>query len=126
MFNTLPTTYDAIKDWSWEQFKPYADDLLARDLTDASADAFLKDWTHLQEAIGEILNRARIGKHCIIGANSLITEGKDIPDRSLVMGSPGKVVRTVTDEEVEFLMWSAENYVQKTRRYRDTFAPQED
>lgn len=73
-----------------------------------------------------ILNRARIGKHCIIGANSLITEGKDIPDRSLVMGSPGKVVRTVTDEEVEFLMWSAENYVLKTRRYRDTLAAQED
>ncbi len=73
-----------------------------------------------------ILNRARIGKHCIIGANSLVTEGKDIPDRSLVMGSPGKVVRSVTDEEVQFLLWSAENYVAKTHRYRDTLAPQVD
>lgn len=60
MFNTLPTTYDAIKDWSWAHFQPYFDDLQARDLNDATADQFLKDWTHLQEAIGEILGRARI------------------------------------------------------------------
>ena len=36
-----------------------------------------------------VLNHARIGKQCIIGANALVTEGKDIPDRSLVVGSPG-------------------------------------
>jgi len=60
MFNTLPSTYDALKDWSWEQFAPYFADLESRDLTDASADSFLKDWSHLSEAIGEILNRARI------------------------------------------------------------------
>ena len=46
-----------------------------------------------------VLNRAKIGRHCIIGANSLIPEGKEIPDGSLVMGTPGKVVRQLTDNE---------------------------
>lgn len=60
MFNTLPTTYDAVKDWTWEHFKPYFDELLARDLNDSTADQFLKDWSHLGDAIDEILTRARI------------------------------------------------------------------
>ena len=45
-----------------------------------------------------VLNNAKIGKNCIIGANALIPEGKDIPDGSLVMGSPGKVVRELTEQ----------------------------
>lgn len=64
-----------------------------------------------------ILDRARIGKHCLIGANALVTDGKEIPDRSLVLGSPGKVVRTLTDEEVEKLHAAAQSYVNKMRRY---------
>lgn len=64
-----------------------------------------------------ILNHATIGKDCLIGANTLITEGKIIPDRSLVMGSPGKVVRNLTDEEVEKLRESHVSYVKKLRRY---------
>ena len=72
-----------------------------------------------------VLNRARIGRNCLIGANSLITEGKEIPDRSLVMGSPGKVVRQLSDEEVRFLQWSAEGYVEKLHRYRRTLQPQD-
>ena len=64
-----------------------------------------------------ILNRAVIGKHCLIGANTLITEGKAIPDRSLVMGSPGKVVRELTDDEVARLLTSAQHYVENARRY---------
>jgi carbonic anhydrase/acetyltransferase-like protein (isoleucine patch superfamily) len=46
-----------------------------------------------------ILNNAKIGKNCIIGAKALITENKQISDNSLVVGSPGKVVREVTEEE---------------------------
>ena len=46
-----------------------------------------------------ILNNAKIGKNCIIGAKALITENKVIPDNSFVVGSPGKVVREVTEEE---------------------------
>lgn len=65
-----------------------------------------------------ILNRARIGKNCIIGAHSLIPEGKEIPDGSLVMGSPGKVVRTLTPEQVQMIRLSAHHYVENWRRHR--------
>ncbi len=68
-----------------------------------------------------ILNNARIGKHCLIGAHALITEGKEIPDRSLVVGSPGKVVRQLTDEEVQRLLENAEHYVRNFQRYRKEF-----
>ncbi|MEM9490211.1 MAG: gamma carbonic anhydrase family protein [Myxococcota bacterium] len=64
-----------------------------------------------------ILNRARIGKNCIIGANALVTEGKEIPERSLVMGTPGRVVRPLSDSEVASLERSAAGYVAKSRRY---------
>ncbi|MFS0828353.1 gamma carbonic anhydrase family protein [Pseudomonas phoenicis] len=64
-----------------------------------------------------ILNGARIGKHCIIGANALIPEGKEIPDGSLVMGSPGKVVRELTDTQKRMLEASAAHYVSNAQRY---------
>jgi len=67
-----------------------------------------------------ILNNAMIGRHCIIGANSLIPEGKQIPERSLVMGSPGKVVRQLRDDEVARLQRSAQGYVANALRYRNT------
>jgi carbonic anhydrase/acetyltransferase-like protein (isoleucine patch superfamily) len=64
-----------------------------------------------------VLNRAKIGRHCIIGANSLIPEGKEIPDGSLVMGTPGKVIRQLTDSERTALQASAAHYVENFRRY---------
>jgi carbonic anhydrase/acetyltransferase-like protein (isoleucine patch superfamily) len=64
-----------------------------------------------------ILNGARIGRQCLVGASTLITEGKEIPDRSLVLGAPGKVVRTLTDDEIEGLRRAAAVYVDKTHRY---------
>ncbi|CRI55607.1 gamma carbonic anhydrase family protein [Pseudomonas sp. CCOS 191] len=64
-----------------------------------------------------ILNGARIGKHCIIGANALIPEGKEIPDGSLVMGSPGKVVRELTEQQKRMLEASAAHYVHNAQRY---------
>jgi carbonic anhydrase/acetyltransferase-like protein (isoleucine patch superfamily) len=70
-----------------------------------------------------ILNRARIGKYCIIGANALLTEGKEIPEGSLVMGSPGKVVRQLNEQERQRLELSAAGYVENARRYlRDLHA----
>jgi carbonic anhydrase/acetyltransferase-like protein (isoleucine patch superfamily) len=72
-----------------------------------------------------ILNRARIGKQCLIGANSLITEGKEIPDRSLVVGSPGKVIRQLTDAEAQYLLWNAEHYVEKIKHYLAAFKAQD-
>ncbi|SRR5258706_7573863 len=71
-----------------------------------------------------ILNHARIGKYCLIGAHALITEGKEIPDRSVVMGSPGKVVRQLTDEEVARLLENALHYVTNFQRFRLDMKPQ--
>ncbi|ACT58345.1 gamma carbonic anhydrase family protein [Hirschia baltica] len=64
-----------------------------------------------------ILNNARIGKNCIIGAHALIPEGKVIPDNSLVMGAPGKVVKEVTPEMVQGLKASAAHYVENSQRF---------
>jgi len=64
-----------------------------------------------------ILNHTRIGRNCLIGANALVPEGKVIPDNSLVMGSPGKVVREVSVEMAEQLTRSAKNYVKNWRRF---------
>jgi carbonic anhydrase/acetyltransferase-like protein (isoleucine patch superfamily) len=64
-----------------------------------------------------ILNRAVIGQECLIGANALVTEGKVIPDRSLVLGSPGKVVRTLSSEEIADMRAIAAHYVANARRY---------
>ena len=70
-----------------------------------------------------ILNGVRIGKNCIIGANALITEGKVIPDNSLVMGQPGKVVRERDPDQIAVLKMSAEHYVANWRRYASGLRP---
>lgn len=72
-----------------------------------------------------ILNRAQIGANCIVGANSLITEGKVIPDNSMVMGSPGKVVRQLTEQEVAGLRLSAAGYVANGKRFAAGLAVQD-
>jgi carbonic anhydrase/acetyltransferase-like protein (isoleucine patch superfamily) len=64
-----------------------------------------------------ILNGARIGEGCLVGANTLITEGKVFPPRSMVLGSPGKVVRELSEEESERLKASAGRYVANWKRY---------
>ena len=71
-----------------------------------------------------VLNRARIGRNCIIGANALITEGKEIPDNSMVMGAPGKVVRQLSEQEIEGLRLSAVHYVKNARRMRSGLSVQ--
>lgn len=65
-----------------------------------------------------ILNGAKIGRNCLIGANALIPEGKVIPDRSLVVGMPGKVVRMLDDQAIEGLKASAAGYVGNWRRFQ--------
>ena len=65
-----------------------------------------------------ILNKARIGKNSIIGAHALITENKIIPEKSLVLGSPGKVIRKVTDEEIEHIKENAIHYVENFKKYK--------
>jgi carbonic anhydrase/acetyltransferase-like protein (isoleucine patch superfamily) len=71
-----------------------------------------------------VLNGAIIGDGCLIGANSLITEGKVIPPRSMVMGSPGKVVRELTEDDAARLKLSAGRYVANWQRYATGFKPQ--
>lgn len=64
-----------------------------------------------------VLNRAIIGKHCLIGAGALVTEGKVIPDRSLVVGSPAKVIRELSDDEVKRIKGNSAVYVQLSTEY---------
>lgn len=71
-----------------------------------------------------VLNGAKIGKGCIIGAKALIPEGKEIPDGSLVVGAPGKVVRTLGEPEQQMLRFSAQHYVGNARYFRDALKPQ--
>lgn len=64
-----------------------------------------------------VLNGARIGAGSIVGANALVAEGKEIPERVLVVGSPARVVRELSDEEVAHIAVSATTYQKKWRRY---------
>ena len=70
-----------------------------------------------------VLNGARIGPYCMIGANALITEGTEIPGGSLVLGSPGKVVRPLTDAERRRLETGAAGYRAKGERFRQDLEP---
>ncbi|KAA8976934.1 gamma carbonic anhydrase family protein [Halospina sp. K52047b] len=65
-----------------------------------------------------VLNRARIGRYCLIGANTLIPEGMEVPDGSMVVGSPGAIKRTLSDEHKAMLEYSAAHYVENAERYR--------
>ena len=73
-----------------------------------------------------VLNGAKIGKNCLIGANALIPEGKVIPDGSLVMGSPGKVVRELSEQQIKLLEASAAHYVHNAQRYARDLHAQDD
>jgi carbonic anhydrase/acetyltransferase-like protein (isoleucine patch superfamily) len=65
-----------------------------------------------------VLNGAKIGRGCIVGAGALVTEGKEFPDHSMILGSPAKVVRTLTPEEAARFAQGAAHYVGNARRYR--------
>lgn len=66
-----------------------------------------------------VLNRATIGRDCLVAAGALVTEGKTIPDRSLVVGAPAKVVRQLTDDDIAMLRVGADTYVRRASEYRD-------
>ena len=67
-----------------------------------------------------VLNGAKIGKHCLVGAGSLVTEGKEFPDGSMIMGTPAKVVRELTPQQIEGLRLSAQHYIDNARMFRAT------
>jgi len=65
-----------------------------------------------------VLNRSVIGKESIVGAGALVPEDKIIAERSLVIGVPGKVVRQLTQEDVDGSYWNTEKYVKNGKRHR--------
>ncbi|MBT8082044.1 MAG: gamma carbonic anhydrase family protein [Gammaproteobacteria bacterium] len=70
-----------------------------------------------------VLNGARIGRDCIVGAHALVTEGKEFPDGSLILGAPAKVVRQLEDEEIAQIGASADHYVDNAARYNSGLVP---
>ena len=67
-----------------------------------------------------VLNGARIGRHCLVGAGALVTEGKEFPDGSMILGSPARVVRPLSAEQIEGLRRSALHYMENARQFRAT------
>ena len=70
-----------------------------------------------------VLNGAKIGKNCLVGAGALVTEGKEFPDGSMILGSPAKVVRQLTPEQIEGLRQSAQHYKTNAQRFAKTLRP---
>lgn len=65
-----------------------------------------------------VLNGAIIGKNCLVGAGALVTEGKHFPDNSLIIGSPAKVARTLTEEEILLIRKNTDNYVARGQLFK--------
>ncbi len=65
-----------------------------------------------------VLNDVKIGKNCIVGANSLVTEGKEFPDGSMIMGSPAKLMRQLDPEQIAGLRGIAEHYIENAKRFK--------
>ena len=70
-----------------------------------------------------VMNRARIGKHSIVGAGALVPEGKEFPDGVLLLGSPAKVVRPVRPDEIQWIAGIADGYVHRSHRYQRELKP---
>ncbi|MGZ8997007.1 MAG: gamma carbonic anhydrase family protein, partial [Rhodospirillales bacterium] len=65
-----------------------------------------------------ILNGVRIGKNCLIGAKAMIPEGREIPDNSMVLGAPAKVIKTLSEEQIQRMQRGAAKYVGNWQRYK--------
>jgi len=65
-----------------------------------------------------VLDRVKVGRHCIIAAGALVTPGKVIPDGSVVMGSPGQIVREVTERDLKMIEFIAEHYRARIQQYQ--------
>lgn len=74
MFSSLPRSYELMKDWSWAEYEPFVKELLARELKETNVQLFLKDWTLLTDAIGEVLQRLAVSNSQ--DTTNKIVEGK--------------------------------------------------
>ncbi|MBX2883271.1 MAG: gamma carbonic anhydrase family protein [Granulosicoccus sp.] len=70
-----------------------------------------------------ILNGAVVGKECLIGANALVTEGMEIPDRSLVLGSPAKIVKPLDERMLDMIASASRHYQERISLYREQLKP---
>lgn len=70
-----------------------------------------------------VLNGTRIGRNCLIGANTFIGENKEIPDGSMVLGAPGRVIKQLSEEQQASLRQISDNYVKRFQRYKRELAP---
>ena len=66
-----------------------------------------------------LLGRTQIGKECLIAAGAVVPPGLVVPDRMCVMGVPGRIVRPVTEEELEYMRWLAPHYVELAQQYAE-------
>jgi carbonic anhydrase/acetyltransferase-like protein (isoleucine patch superfamily) len=70
-----------------------------------------------------VLNRAVIGKESLVGAGAIVTEGKQFPPRSLILGAPAKVVRTLSDDDVASIRAGTYTYIERAARYKKDLVP---
>jgi carbonic anhydrase/acetyltransferase-like protein (isoleucine patch superfamily) len=70
-----------------------------------------------------VLNGAKIGKNCLVGAHALVTENKEFPDGSLILGAPAKVARELSEKEQAHIRWSADVYVRNASRFSSDLVP---
>jgi carbonic anhydrase/acetyltransferase-like protein (isoleucine patch superfamily) len=65
-----------------------------------------------------VLNHARIGRNCLVGAQALITEGKEFPDGMLIVGAPARAIRALTPQELAGIAGNRQRYIERAQRYR--------
>ena len=65
----------------------------------------------------KVNRRSRIGSQCLIGAGAVVPPGMEVPDRVVVMGVPGRVVRPVSDQDLRYMAWLAPHYVELAERH---------
>jgi carbonic anhydrase/acetyltransferase-like protein (isoleucine patch superfamily) len=65
-----------------------------------------------------LLGHTIVGEECLIAAGAVVPPGMNVPDRSLVVGVPGRIVRPVNEKEMEYLRWLSRRYVELVRKYQ--------
>ncbi len=66
-----------------------------------------------------VLNGAHIGKNSIVGAGAVVSEGKEFPEKSLILGVPAKLIKELSPEQVQMIQNNADNYVRLSKQYKD-------
>jgi carbonic anhydrase/acetyltransferase-like protein (isoleucine patch superfamily) len=70
-----------------------------------------------------LMNGCKIGKNSIVGAGTIVTEGKEFPDNTLIVGAPARAIRTLDRDAIDLIRRSAEVYARRCERYQKEFRP---